>query len=71
MRLNPEIWPPGGWRYTQPETGCSFQSDTFLGLVAKVMEHRRTNNLDAGDPDSEIQDQIISKNEEGVAALRG
>ena len=55
-----DIWPPGGWRYTQPETGCSFQSDTFLGLVAKVMEHRQSNNLNAGDPDSEIQEQIIA-----------
>jgi hypothetical protein len=35
------------------------------------MEHRRSNDLDAGDPDSEIKDQIVSKNEEGVAALRG
>jgi hypothetical protein len=54
-RLDPNIWPPGGWRYTQPDTGFVFSSDTLHGLAVKVVQHRRANNLDAGDPEAQFK----------------
>jgi hypothetical protein len=59
MRLNPAIWPPGGWRYTQPETGFVFTDSSMQGLMDKVAQHRLANKLPAGDPEQDISEQII------------
>lgn len=38
--------PPGGWKYTQPETGVLFTGVTYLQMRDKVFRHRRSNGLD-------------------------
>lgn len=32
--------PPGGWRYTQPQSGLTMSSITFFDLLKKVGQHR-------------------------------
>lgn len=44
--LEQQITPPGGWRYTQKETGMAFQANSFSQLLARVAAHRRGNGLD-------------------------
>ncbi len=40
--------PPGGFRYTQPETKMFFRTVTWRDLVQLVHQHRRANNLPVG-----------------------
>ena len=37
--------PPGGFRYTQPETGVAIHAYSWNGLLNKVREHRLGNGL--------------------------
>ena len=53
--IDTSVVPPGGWRYTQPETGFAFSSSTLRVLVSKVREHRAANNLPPGDPQADIE----------------
>lgn len=41
--------PPGGWRYTQVETGHTLSSISLGGLKEQVEVHRRANGLDLSD----------------------
>lgn len=51
--------PPGGWRYTQQESGLVVQSATYSSLVQKVMTHRKANGyVIEDDVERHIQDQI-------------
>ena len=46
MRLiQTSVVPPGGYSYTQPETGQVLQSDSLHQLVNRVVAHRKANNL--------------------------
>src|SRR6266446_2864708 len=38
---------PGGWRYTQPETGYTIVGRPFYSFLNKIMQHRANNNLPA------------------------
>lgn len=44
--LSPQIMPPGGWRYRQPETGVEFHQTDLNALRNIVERHRRGNKLD-------------------------
>jgi len=46
---NPQLVPPGGWRYTQEESGFTMDSITLAGLREKIESHRRANGYDLGD----------------------
>lgn len=37
--------PPGGWRYTQPETGLTMRERSLGELVATVTRHREYRKL--------------------------
>lgn len=51
--------PPGGWKYTQPETAVLITDSDYEALKSSVVEHRNANNLPVGvDIDGEIQTQI-------------
>ncbi len=59
--LNTE--PPGGYKYTQPETGHTMTGRPFTGLLKSVIQHRSNNKLPAVGQDyssleSEIQDAL-------------
>ncbi len=41
--------PPGGWRYTQPESGFTMSSITFSALLNAVYKHRLANGYDVAD----------------------
>lgn len=41
--------PPGGWKYTVPETGISVTGDFFSVLYKRVVDHRRANRLPVPD----------------------
>lgn len=56
--------PPGGWRYTQPETGLEMRENSLGELVATVIRHRAYKGispLGADEVSAEIQRQICSK----------
>lgn len=38
--------PPGGYRYTQPETGVKFNRMTWQEILKEVSEHRAAEGLD-------------------------
>lgn len=38
--------PPGGYRYTQPETGVTFEAFTWQALIASVAAHRAAETID-------------------------
>lgn len=45
-RLIPtSLTPPGGYRYTQPETSHTMTASSFHVLVDRVVQHRKANNL--------------------------
>ena len=46
--MNPERSeaPPGGWKYTQPESGWSVQRLTWKHLLRDVFMHRTSNGYD-------------------------
>lgn len=57
VRLN--VVPPGGWKYTQPETALLITDADYGALKSSVVAHRTANNLPIGaDIDGEIQTQI-------------
>lgn len=60
MKLNPKIWPPGGWQFEEIATGCKFRAKSLMDLVEQVRAHREANNLGReGKALEDIQEQII------------
>ncbi len=56
--------PPGGYTYRQKETGLTITSDSFHGLVAKVITHREYRSLpntDEATVEREIHNQICMR----------
>lgn len=56
--------PPGGWVYTQPETGLRMSEPSPGELIATVVRHRTYKNLtplDADDVWNDIQRQICER----------
>ena len=43
--VNKVVVPPGGWRYTQPETRVTLESLTFDGLLYQIESHRKGNGI--------------------------
>jgi hypothetical protein len=43
--IETSVVPPGGYSYTQEETGQTLGADSFHQLVARVVAHRKANNL--------------------------
>lgn len=59
LKLNQKVTvPPGGYRYTQKETGERLTATTFPDLIDLVRKHRQANGLGGGDIESEIEDQL-------------
>lgn len=53
--------PPGGWKYTQPQSGFEITGGDYYDLREKVRKHRQINRFITGpELDSEIQEQICS-----------
>lgn len=46
MKLVGDTTPPGGWKYTQEESGYTIVAMTVPGLKAQIHEHRRSNGYD-------------------------
>jgi len=44
----PALVPPGGWSYTDPDSGVSFKESNFNALVGMVRTHRIANGLLTG-----------------------
>ena len=64
--------PPGGWSYTQFETGARLSAGSWIDLVAAVKKHRLANNLPVGtDFEGEIEDQICQRMPAGICDRAG
>lgn len=49
--------PPGGWKYTQPETNVSFDGMvSFSEQVGIIVKHRKANKLPGADPVTATED---------------
>lgn len=46
MKLIGDTTPPGGWKYTQAESGYTLVSMTVPGLKMSIQEHRKANGFD-------------------------
>lgn len=56
---NLEVGPPGGWKYTQSESGFTISGITYGQLLKKVAAHRQANGYPTeGDLGQEIQEAI-------------
>lgn len=54
--------PPGGWKYTQEDSGLELRGGDYYDLRENVRKHRQLNSFTAGpDLDNEIQTQICTK----------
>lgn len=56
--------PPGGWHYTQPETGLVMRAASLGELIATVIRHRTYKSiapLDADEVSVQIQRQICER----------
>lgn len=54
--------PPGGWKYTQAQSGLDIFGGDYYDLREKVRKHRQINRYQTGpELDQEIQEQLCSK----------
>lgn len=54
--------PPGGWKYTQSQSGFEIVGGDYYDLREKVRKHRQINQFVTGpELDAEIQEQICAK----------
>ena len=53
--------PPGGWMFFEPTTKITLMANTRENLVKHLISHRKSNALPEGNPEQEIDDQILSK----------
>lgn len=42
---NTSLVPPGGWKYTDPDTGAQFSRTTYMSMVGVIHKHRAGNQL--------------------------
>lgn len=55
------VEPPGGWRYTQPETGHPMKEITFGMLVQRIAQHRANMKIETkGDLAAEIEEALCA-----------
>lgn len=62
---NSSLVPPGGWRYTDPDTGFQASAPTYSNIHRKVNLHRKGNSLPALS-DAEIDHILCLRAHEGV-----
>jgi hypothetical protein len=61
--------PPGGWKYTQSQSGFEIAGGDYYDLREKVRKHRQLNNFVTGpELDAEIQEQLCAKMEPAARA---
>jgi hypothetical protein len=46
--LDKTTTPPGGWHYTEPDTGVKFSGLSYVALVAEIRRHRIAMSLPVG-----------------------
>lgn len=58
------LGPPGGWKYTQPESGVVFTGISYAQLVEKVLKHRRGNQYDTSAGwESRFEEEFCQQNQ--------
>lgn len=56
------VAPPGGWTYTQPETGMFIKGSSLRELAGRVAQHRDANGIPSeGDLAAELQEDICGR----------
>lgn len=58
-KINNNIYPPGGYRFKETD-GAWIEAQSWGGVVKKVREYRKRNNMPAGDPDKEVIEQVCT-----------
>jgi len=60
---NRSITPPGGWKYTQPESGAVFKSHDYRTWTSDILSHRKANGYAFGEEwEAELLDQACKEN---------
>jgi hypothetical protein len=55
------VIPPGGWRFTDPDTGLFIETSTYPGLLKKAKLHREYKQLSLKDLPEMVETQICKK----------
>ena len=64
---NKDQTPPGGWDYTQPETGSHFNGYAYTRWLDQIRTHRFANDLPiSADFNMEMDDQLVKRHPEWV-----
>lgn len=58
MPINHQIVPPNGWRFLEPKSNITIISLDWNSLVKGVIAHRKSNGIDVGDVELDIDNQI-------------
>lgn len=57
------VTPPGGWRYTEPQTGVRFEHTNYRAFLAMIFRHREANRLFTGSGwADEVMDSVCRQN---------
>lgn len=60
MRISRQLVPPNGWNYQQGDV--LLEGKTWAELVTNVIAHRASNSLEIGNPEYDIESQLIQRN---------
>lgn len=52
------VFPPGGWTYREEKTNTKLIGSTRKELISNMLNHRRINGIQAGDPEGDLMVQI-------------
>lgn len=58
VAINHQVTPHGGWSFLEPKTNIKIVSLTHERLVRDVSNHRRSNGIDVGNVEKDIDEQI-------------
>lgn len=61
IRINVNLFPKDGYFFRETD-GASIRAETWKGVIARVKEYRRINNLPAGNPEDEVIAQACQRN---------
>lgn len=60
--IDRSVTPPGGWAYTQPDSGFTLRGNSFEDLLKRVKNHRTSNNFYPGtNLMVEVEDSLCEK----------
>jgi len=60
MRIKVNLYPSDGWYFVEKD-GTKLKGSTFRGVLKKIRQYRRMNNLPPGEPEAEFAAQMCTR----------